>query len=115
MQLPKEFGLGATWLFICISSSLAQDIDTSFDVQGSCTPEQRGLLNQFVLETLELVDTALQGIENVKSDDIMQENLRTYLGAKQTPANRDTRTVSSKCAIYMFTYRKLSILLWIVN
>ncbi|KAL8981670.1 MAG: hypothetical protein Q9205_003614 [Flavoplaca limonia] len=94
MQLPRKLSLGAAWLFTCICSSLAQDIDTSFDVQGSCTPEQRGLLNQFVIETLGLVDTALQGSENVMSDDIMQENLRTYLGAKQTPANRDTRTVS---------------------
>ncbi|KAL9036034.1 MAG: hypothetical protein Q9180_004531 [Flavoplaca navasiana] len=93
MQLPRTLGLGAAWLFMCMSSSLAQDIDTSFDVQGSCTPEQRGLLNQFVIETLELVDTARQGIESVNNDDIMQLNLRTYLGAKQTPNNRDTKTV----------------------
>ncbi|KAL9635893.1 MAG: hypothetical protein Q9204_002447 [Flavoplaca sp. TL-2023a] len=95
MQLPKELGLGAAWLFMCIFSSLAQDIDTSFDVQGSCTPEQRELLNQFVIETLELVDTARQGIENVHDDEIMQLNLRTYLGAKQTPTNRDTKTVDN--------------------
>ncbi|KAL8846304.1 MAG: hypothetical protein Q9221_008602 [Calogaya cf. arnoldii] len=96
MQLSKKSVAVFAWMFVCIIFVLAQNIQTSFDVQDSCTPEQRKLLDQSVTETLELVDTAREGIKNVAKDVIMQQNLLMYLGTRQTKANRDVNTVESE-------------------
>ena len=100
MQLLKMPGRSAAIILVFIMHTLAYTIDDSFDVQDSCTPDQRKLLNQFVTETLELIDTSLVGIENFKigkdDDEIMGQNLLMYFNAKKTQANRDPNTVLSE-------------------
>lgn len=62
---------------LAFSLTTAQTIDDSFDVRGDCNIDQRGLLNNFVIETLDLVNTAIKGMVTFRAggDRIMQENL----------------------------------------
>ncbi|KAL8643920.1 MAG: hypothetical protein Q9226_008039 [Calogaya cf. arnoldii] len=92
-------GRSAAIILIFIIHTLAYTIDDSFDVQDSCTPDQRKLLNQFVTETLELIDTAVVGIQNFKigkdDDKIMEQNLLMYFKAVKSQANRNPNIVQT--------------------
>lgn len=57
----------------------AYNIDNSFDVQAGCACE-KSALNQYVTETLTLVNTALTALGNLNNDVLMKEELTTYLG-----------------------------------
>lgn len=74
MRLFKLLGIG--WIS-AFGLSTAQTIDDSFDVRGDCNTDQRGLLNVFVTETLDLVNTAIDGMGRFRAggDKIMEENL----------------------------------------
>ncbi|KAL8688083.1 MAG: hypothetical protein Q9218_005917 [Villophora microphyllina] len=93
MRLFLRAQLSAAWLIVCSIHTYAQNIGTSFDVQGDCNNAQRALLDTFVTETLDLADTALAGIGNFDNDEIIRENLLTYFGAKKTKANQPINTV----------------------
>lgn len=78
MRFFKRILFGAAWV-LAFSLTAAQTIDDSFDVRGDCNIDQRGLLNNFVTETIDLVNTAIGGMDRFRGggDRIMQGNLLT--------------------------------------
>ena len=78
MRFFKRGLYSAVWM-LAFGLTTAQTIDDSFDVRGDCNIDQRGLLNNFVTETLDLVSTAIGGMGRFRDggDRIMQENLLT--------------------------------------
>ncbi|KAL8672054.1 MAG: hypothetical protein Q9168_003481 [Polycauliona sp. 1 TL-2023] len=96
MYVWMRHGLCTALVLVFLPSTLTQTtIDTSFDVQDAyCSPEQRELLNTFVTETLQLVNTALRGIADVDNDVKVRQNLLTYLGTDRTPVDKPLTQVT---------------------
>ena len=96
MQIHKRSVLCAASIFIRFLLTLGQNIETSFDVRADCTNDQRQLLDVFVEETIELIDTALSGINDFDKDEQIRHHLVSYLGTKQSQANKNINLVVSK-------------------
>ncbi|KAL8992113.1 MAG: hypothetical protein Q9169_007358 [Polycauliona sp. 2 TL-2023] len=94
MLLWIRNALTTALIMLSLSFTSAQTIDTSFNVQDAfCTSEQRVLLDVFVTETLQLVNTALKGIDDYNNDREIQQFLLTYLGTKQSGAGANMKKV----------------------
>ena len=57
-------------------------IGDSFEVQPGCDAGQRALLDDFVREALDLIDTTIQGINNYDNDDVVRELFGTFFDIK---------------------------------
>lgn len=54
-----------------------------YDVQADCTQANPNLLNEYVKETLAIVNTAILTLDNIGNNEIWGEHLTTYFGTKR--------------------------------